>query len=305
MTAPDPASQPRRLTARDLPQPLLELYDFYAHGRISKREFLAGAAKFSALGLSAPALLAVMSPDYALAQQVAADDPAIATGRITYDSPDGHGAIAAYRVVPADAADDLPAVLVIHENRGLNPYVEDVARRLGKAGFLALAPDGLTPLGGYPGTDDEGRELQRRLDPVRLMNDFFAGFQYLLTAPGSTGRVGAVGFCYGGGVVNALAVTQPQMAAGVSFYGRQPDPASVPAIQAALLIQLAELDSRINEGWPAYQAALDAAGITYAAHIYPGVNHGFHNDTTPRFDPEAAALAEERTLAFFAEHLRG
>lgn len=293
-----------RKTAKDFPQELLDLYDFYAHGKISKREFLEGAAKFTVAGLTAAMLLDQLAPNYALAQQVAPDDAAIKAERITYPSPNGHGQVNGYLVRPAAATGKLPAVLVIHENRGLNPYIEDVARRLAKAGFLALAPDGLTSVGGYPGNDEKGRELQQTVDGTKLMNDFFAGFEFLLEHEASTGKVGAVGFCYGGGVVNAIAVAYPELAAGVPFYGRQPKPEDVAAIKAPLLIQYAELDERINAGWPAYEAALKAAGKTYTAHIYPGVNHGFHNDTTPRYDAAAAKLAEERTVAFFQEHLK-
>ncbi len=293
----------RRMTAKDFPQELLDLYDYYAHGKITKREFLNGAAKFTVAGMTAAMLLDQLSPNYALAQQVDPDDGSIETQRITYPSPNGHGEVNAYLVKPAGVTGKLPAVLVIHENRGLNPYIEDVARRLGKAGFMAMAPDGLTSVGGYPGTDDKGRELQRTVDREKLLNDFFAGFEYLLNSDDSTGKVGAVGFCYGGGVVNAIAVAYPELAAGVPFYGRQADAADVPKIQAPLMLQFAELDERINAGWPAYEEALKANGKDYVAHMYPGVNHGFHNDTTPRFDQEAAKLAEERTVAFFKEHL--
>ncbi|WP_421726705.1 YghX family hydrolase [Bauldia sp.] len=293
----------RRKTAKDFPQELLDLYDYYAHGKITKREFMARAAKFTVAGITAAALLKELSPNYALAQQVAEDDPDITTSRITYPSPNGHGEVNAYLVRPAGADGELPAVLVVHENRGLNPYIEDVTRRIGKAGFMAMAPDGLTSVGGYPGNDDEGRELQRTVDQEKLLNDFFAGFEYLLGREDSTGKVGAVGFCYGGGVVNAIAVAYPELAAGVPFYGRQPDPADVASIEAPLLLKYAELDERINEGWPAYEEALKAAGKTYTAHVYPGVNHGFHNDTTPRYDAEAAQLAEERMIAFFKETL--
>ncbi|MEP0324426.1 YghX family hydrolase [Bauldia litoralis] len=293
----------RRKTAKDFPQELLELYDFYAHGKITKREFLNKAGKFAIGGVTAAALLHQLSPDYALAAQVAEDDPDIETSRVTYPSPNGNGEVNAYLVRPAGVTTKLPGVLVIHENRGLNPYIEDVARRMAKAGFMALAPDGLTSVGGYPGTDDEGRELQRTVDPEKLLNDFFAGFEYLAAREDCTGKVGAVGFCYGGGVVNAIAVAYPELAAGVPFYGRQPSAEDVAAIEAPLLLQYAGLDERINEGWPAYKEALDAAGKTYTAHIYPDVNHGFHNDTTPRYDAEAAKLAEDRTIAFFKEHL--
>ena len=293
----------RRKTAKDFPQELLDLYDFYAHGMISKRQFLDGAAKFAVAGVTAAMLLKQLSPDYALAQQVAPDDPQIDTSRITYPSPNGHGTVNAYLVRPAGADGKLPAVLVIHENRGLNPYIEDVTRRLGKAGFMAMAPDGLTSVGGYPGNDDEGRTLQRSVDREKLLNDFFAGFEYLLSRDDCSGKVGAVGFCYGGGVVNALAVAYPELAAGVPFYGRQPDAADVADIKAPMLIQNAELDERINAGWPAYEEALKANGRTYEAHMYPGVNHGFHNDTTPRYDEAAAKLAEQRSIDFFKKHL--
>ncbi len=293
----------RRMTAKDFPQELLDLYDFYAHGKITKREFMTGAAKFAVAGVTAAMLLDQLSPDYALAQQVAPDDADIVTERMTYPSPNGHGEVNGYLVKPAGTTGKLPAVLVVHENRGLNPYIEDVARRFGKAGFMALAPDGLTSVGGYPGTDDKGRELQRTVDGSLLMNDFFAGFEFLLNHDDSTGKVGAVGFCYGGGVVNAIAVAYPELAAGVPFYGRQPDAADVAKIEAALLLQYAELDERINAGWPAYEEALKANGKDYVAHVYPAVNHGFHNDTTPRYDEETAKLAEERTIAFFKEHL--
>ncbi|NIW36568.1 MAG: dienelactone hydrolase family protein, partial [Gemmatimonadetes bacterium] len=290
-------------TARDFPQELLDLYDYYAHGLVTKREFLDRAATFAAVGVTAGALLDQLSPNYALAQQVAADDPEIETSRITYPSPNGHGDINAYLVRPAGVTEPLPAVLVIHENRGLNPYIEDVARRVAKAGFMALAPDGLTPVGGYPGNDDEGRELQRTVDREKLMNDFFAAFEFLRGHEDSTGKVGAVGFCYGGGVVNALAVAYPELAAAVPFYGRQAPADQVDFIEAPLLIHYAEMDERINQGWPAYRQALDDAGKDYTVHFYPATNHGFHNDTTPRYDEEAAKLAQERTIAFFNEHL--
>lgn len=298
----DGAPAPRK-TAKDFPQELLELYDFYAHGRIDRREFLDRAAKFAVGGVTALALLRQLSPDYALARQVAPDDPAIETSRITYDSPNGHGTVNAYLVRPAGSTGKLPAVLVIHENRGLNPYIEDVARRMAKAGFMALAPDGLTSVGGYPGDDDRGRELQRTVDATKLLNDFFAGFEHLVARDDSTGKVGAVGFCYGGGVVNALAVAYPELGAGVPFYGRQAPLDGVSSIEAPLQLHYAGLDERINTGWPAYEAALQQHGKSYEVHFYPGANHGFHNDTTPRYDETAAKLAEERTIAFFRKHL--
>ncbi|MCU0908028.1 MAG: dienelactone hydrolase family protein [Rhodobacteraceae bacterium] len=293
-----------RLTARDFSPALLELYDFYAHGKITKREFLDRAAAHAVGGLTGAAILSAMAPNYALAQQVAADDPAIVAGYVTYPSPNGHGEVRALLVRPAaGGTGPLPAVVVVHENRGLNPYIEDVARRLGKAGFMALAPDGLTSVGGYPGDDDRGRELQAQVDPAKLMNDFFAAFEHLRDRADSTGRVGCVGFCYGGGVCNAMAVAYPDLGASVPFYGRQAAAADVPRIEAPLMLHYAELDTRINEGWPAMEAALQANGKSYEAHVYPGVNHGFHNHTTPRYDAAAAELAWDRTLGFLRRHV--
>jgi carboxymethylenebutenolidase len=292
-----------RMTAKDFDQELLDLYDFYAHGRITKREFLDKAGKFAVGGVTAMALLNMLSPDYAMAQQVSFNDPDIHADYITYPSPNGTGDVRGYLVRPANAEGRLPAILVIHENRGLNPYIEDVARRLAKAGFMALAPDGLTSVGGYPGNDADGRELQRTVDRTELMNDFFAGFEHLLARDDSTGKVGAVGFCYGGGVVGAISVAYPELAAGVPFYGRQPASADVPKIQAPLLVQMGELDERINAGWPDFEAALKANDKTYEAYIYEGANHGFHNDSTPRYDEAQAALAWERTLGWFNTYL--
>ncbi|UWP87913.1 YghX family hydrolase [Aliiroseovarius crassostreae] len=294
-----------RMTAKDFDQDLLELYDFYAHGIITKREFLDRAAKFAVGSVTAAMLLDQLSPNYALAEQVSFNDPDISAEYITYPSPQGHGEVRGYLVRPAGTEAPLPAVLVVHENRGLNPYIEDVARRVAKAGFMALAPDGLSSVGGYPGNDTDGRELQRSVDGTLLMNDFFAAAEHLMTRPDSTGKVGCVGFCYGGGVCNALAVAYPELAASVPFYGRQAKAGDVPKIQAPLLLHYAELDERINAGWPDYEAALTEHGKTYTAHIYPGVNHGFHNDSTPRYDEAAAELAWSRTVAFFEEHLRG
>jgi carboxymethylenebutenolidase len=294
----------QRKKASDFDRRLLELYDGYVHGRLTKRAFLDRAASVVGSAAAAVAALEALKPNYALAQQVAPDDPAIRTERVEYPSPDGHGTVRGLMARPSDATGPLPAVLVVHENRGLNPYIEDVVRRTAKAGYLALGPDGLTSLGGYPGNDEEGRERQGQLDPAKLMADFFAGFEYLVGHPDVTGRVGAVGFCYGGGVCNALAVAYPNLAASVPFYGRQPDAADVPAIEAPLMLHYAGLDERINAGWPAYEAALMEHGKAYSVHFYPDVNHGFHNDTTPRYDEAAATLAWDRTLAFFGEHLR-
>jgi carboxymethylenebutenolidase len=292
-----------RMTAKDFAPELLELYDFYAHGKITKREFLDRAGRFAVGGLTAVAILGMMSPNYALAEQVSFNDPDIIGEYVMYPSPNGHGEVRGYLVRPAAAGGKLPAVVVVHENRGLNPYIEDVARRLAKAGFMALAPDGLTSVGGYPGNDEAGRELQSQVDGTKLMNDFFAAVEWLMAHEGSTGRVGITGFCYGGGVANAAAVAYPELGGAVPFYGRQPASEDVAKIKAPLLIHYAELDERVNEGWPAYEAALKAAGVRYEAYIYPGVNHGFHNDSTPRYDAAAAELAWERTVAFFKANL--
>ena len=293
----------QRKQAHDFDQRILEIFDGYVHGAMSKREFITRAGKYAAAGVTGAMILEQLQPNYAWAQQVAPDDPDIEVMEETYDSPNGHGEIKGLMAKPAGATGPLPAVLVIHENRGLNPYIQDVVRRAAKAGYLALGPDGLTPLGGYPGTDEEGREMQRSLDRVKLMNDFFAAFEYLRDHDGSTGKVGAVGFCYGGGVCNALAVAYPDLGCSVPFYGRQPDAADVPKIEAPLMIHYAGLDERINAGWQAYSDALKANQKEFSVHFYPDVNHGFHNDTTPRYDEEAATLAWERTLAFFGTHL--
>lgn len=292
-----------RLTAKDFAPELLELYDYYAHGRINRREFLDRAALFTFGSLTASALLAALSPNYALAEQVSFTDPDILAEYVTYPSPEGHGQVRGYLVRPAKASGKVPAVVVVHENRGLNPYIEDVARRLGKAGFIALAPDGLTSVGGYPGNDELGKELQAKVDPGKLMNDFFAAIEWMTKHPDATGKVGITGFCYGGGVSNAAAVAYPELAAAVPFYGRQPDARDVPKIKAPLLLHYGELDNAINEGWPAYEQALKANGKTYEAYIYPGVNHGFHNDSTPRYDKAAAELAWSRTLEWFRRYL--
>ena len=292
-----------RKKASDFDQRILEIFDGYVHGKMTKREFAAQVGKYAAAGVTGAMILEQLQPNYALAQQVAPDDPTIETMVAEYDSPEGHGTIEGLMAKPAGTSGPLPAVLVIHENRGLNPYIEDVVRRAAKAGYLAFGPDGLTPLGGYPGNDEQGREMQRQLDRAKLMEDFFAAFEFLRDHDGSTGKVGAVGFCYGGGVCNALAVAYPDLAASVPFYGRQPAAEDVPAIEAPLLIHYAGLDDRINAGWEAYSAALRANQKEFSIHFYPDVNHGFHNDTTPRYDEEAATLAWDRTLAFFSEHL--
>lgn len=292
-----------RLTAKDFHPDLLELYDGYVHGRLSRRDFLDRAAAFAMAGVAATTLLAALSPDYALAQQVQFTDPDIVAEYITYPSPNGHAQVRGYLVKPAKAAGKLPAIVVVHENRGLNPYIEDVARRVAKAGFIALAPDGLSSVGGYPGNDVRGRELQAQVDPEKLMNDFFAAIEYLRASPLGTGKVGITGFCYGGGVSNAAAVAYPELDAAVPFYGRQAKPEDVVKIKAPLLLHFAEKDDNVNATWPAYEAALKKAGTTYEAYVYPGTNHGFHNDSTPRYDEAAATLAWDRTLGWFRKYL--
>ncbi len=293
-----------RKRASDFPREVLDLFDKYVHGVIDRRGFLDGAAKFAAGGLTAAAILESLRPTYAWAQQVPADDARIRAEYVEYPSPRGSGTMRGYMATPVDMSSRKPAVLVIHENRGLNPYIEDVVRRFAAADFLAFGPDALTPLGGYPGNDDAGREMQARLDRDTILEDFVAAAEFLMAHPQSTGRVGAVGFCFGGGVVNTLAVRLPNLGAGVPFYGGQPTDEEVARIQAPLMIQYGEFDERVNAGWPAFERALRANGKFYVMHMYAGTNHGFHNDTTPRYDDAAARLAQERTIAFFNQHLR-
>ncbi|MCF6712574.1 YghX family hydrolase [Raoultella ornithinolytica] len=292
-----------RLTAKDFPQELLEYYDYYAHGKISKREFLQLAGKYAVGGMTALALFNLLKPNYALAGQVSFTDPDIHAEYIRYPSPEGHGEVRGYLVAPTKSSVKPASVIVVHENRGLNPYIEDVARRVAKAGYIALAPDGLSSVGGYPGNDDEGRELQQKVDPQKLMNDFFAAVAFMEKHPQASGKVGITGFCYGGGVCNAAAVAIPELACAVPFYGRQPPIADVDKIHAPLLLHYAELDKPITDGWPAYEQALKAQHKVFEAYIYPQVNHGFHNDSTPRYDRAAAELAWQQTLAWFAKYL--
>lgn len=293
-----------RKTAKDFHPEILNLFDKYVHGAVSRRGFLDKAAPLTGGTAAAAAVLASLSPDYALSEQVPETDSRIETEWVEYPSPKGHGTIKAYVARPANASGKLPGVLVIHENRGLNPYIQDVVRRAAVAGYLAFGPDGLTPLGGYPGSDDEGRTMQRKLESDKLLEDFVAAVEFLQEHPDCTGKVGCVGFCYGGGVSNYLAVRVSDLAAAAPFYGRQASADDVPKINAPLLIHYAGLDQRVNAGWPAYEAALKANGKQYTMHMYEETNHGFHNDTTPRYDEAAAKLAWERTLAFFKENLR-
>lgn len=294
-----------RKTANDFHPEVLKLFDQYVHGQASRRDFLAGAARYAALsGVTAAGLLSALSPQFAQAQQVKPDDPRITSSSVDIDSPKGYGRSRGYLVTPAKNSGKLPTVLVVHENRGLNPHIEDIARRLALANFIALAPDALYPLGGYPGDEDKARELFQNLDQAKCQEDFIACARYLKTLASGNGKVGVVGFCYGGGIANFLATRLPDLAAAVPFYGRQPDTANVANIKAPLLIHYAGQDERINAAWPSYEAALKTAGIGYQAYIYPNTQHGFNNDTTPRFDEKAASLAWGRTLDFFNLHLR-
>ena len=294
-----------RKKASDFPPEVLKLFDGYVHGMIDRREFLNRAAKFAIGGFTAAAMLESLTPNYAWAQQVAKEDPRIKTEYLAYPSPQGSGTMRGYFARPANAGGKLPGILVIHENRGLNPYIEDVTRRLAVANFVAFAPDALAPVGGYPGDEDKAREMFAKLDPKKRTEDLVAAAGYLKSRPECTGRIGVVGFCFGGGIANLLAVRLPDLAAAVPFYGQQPNAADVAKIKAPLLIHYAALDDRINAGWPAYEAALKANGINYEMHMYPNTNHGFHNDTTPRYDEAAAKLAWQRTVDFFNKHVRG
>jgi carboxymethylenebutenolidase len=293
-----------RKHASDFPQELLDLFHLYVHGDIDRRAFLDKAGKFAVGGLTAMGVLDLLKPNYAWAQQVARTDPRIRVEEATVSSPQGTGSIKGQLARPAAGGPRFPAVLVIHENRGLNPYIEDVARRLATSGFLAFAGDGLTSVGGYPGDDEKGGQLFQKVDRARMIEDFVAAVHWLRSHPASTGRVGAVGFCFGGGVANTLAVRVPELGAAVAFYGGAAPAADVPKIKAAVLVHHGEMDTRLAAGWPAYQAALAAAGVTHEGYIYPKAQHGFHNDTTPRYDEAAAKLAWQRTLDWFNKHLR-
>ena len=293
-----------RKRATDYPQELLNLFDHYVHGEIDRRQFLDGAAKYAVGGLTSLAIWDSLRPNYALAEQVPKNDKRLKTEYTTVSSPQGNGSIRGYFARPANAKGKSPGVLVIHENRGLNPYIEDVARRLATANFLAFAPDGLTSVGGYPGDDEKGAELFGKVDQDKMFEDFVASAAWLKSRPECTGKIGVVGFCFGGAVANKLAVRLPDLAAAVPFYGRQPSAADAAKIKAPLLLHYASLDTRVTEGWPAYEEALKANHVTYTVYIYEGANHGFHNDTTPRYDEAAAKLAWQRTLDFFNKHLR-
>jgi carboxymethylenebutenolidase len=288
----------------DINQEVFDLYDAYAHNRLDRRDFVEKLSAYAVGAVTVPALLSFLMPDYKNTLQVKADDPRIVSSYINYDSPKGGGSIKALLSKPADAKGKIGGVVVIHENRGLNPYIEDVGRRLAVAGFISIAPDALTPLGGYPGDDDKGREMQSKRDKNEMLENFVDAFEFLKKQPDCNGKVGAVGFCFGGGIVNLMAVRLPDLAAAVPFYGAQPPADQVGQIKAPLLLQYAGLDTRVNEGWPAYEAALKENKKEYTAYIYPDVNHGFHNDTTPRYDKAAAELAWKRTIDFFDVKLK-
>jgi len=294
-----------RKQASAFPQELLNLFDLYVHGNISRRAFLDGAQKFAVGGMTAMALWEALRPNYAWAQQVPKDDARLKTEYATVPSPQGNGNIRGYLARPANATGKLPGVMVVHENRGLNPYIEDVARRLGVANFVAFAPDGLTSVGGYPGDDEKGAAAFGKVDRDKMTADFEAAARWLKARPDCTGKIGVVGFCFGGGISNTMAVRLgADLAAAVPFYGGQPTAEEAARIKAPLLVHYASLDTRINAGWAAYETALKANGATYTMHMYEGANHGFHNDTTPRYDEAAAKLAWQRTLDFFNKYLR-
>ncbi len=290
--------------ASDFHPEVLSLFDKYVHNIIDRGAFLDGAARYAADGVTAADLLDALRPKFAEAQQVAKDDPRIAAGYVEFPSPQGHGKGRGYLVLPEHTPAKLPVVLVVHENRGLNPHIEDVTRRLALLGFAAFAPDALFPLGGYPGDEDKARELFTKLDRVVTREDFVAAAAFARALPQSNGKLGVVGFCYGGGIANYLATRLPELGGAVPFYGSPAATEDVARIKAPLLIHFAEVDERINAAWPAYESALQAAGIDYQAFTYPGTQHGFHNDTTPRYDPAAAQLAWKRTVAFFERTLR-
>ncbi|MGW8316581.1 MAG: dienelactone hydrolase family protein [Bacteroidales bacterium] len=294
----------KKISKEEVSQEVFDLYDDYAHNRITRREFMDKLSIYAVGGLTVTSLASFIMPNYQDNIQVKADDPRLKTETITYPSPKGGGEIKGQLSMPANAEGKLPGIVVVHENRGLNPHIADVGRRAALAGFISLAPDALTPLGGYPGNDDDGRTMQRERDRDEMLEDFIAAFEYLKARPDCTGKVGVVGFCFGGSIANMMAVRLPDLAAAVPFYGGQPTEEETKQIQAPLLLQYAGLDTRVNEGWPAYEAALKKYHKTYTAYIYPDVNHGFNNDTTPRYDKAAADLAWKRTIDFFNKYLK-
>jgi len=293
----------KELKKEDIKQEVFDLYDDYAHNRLDRRKFVERLSIYAVGGITLSSLMSFIMPNYVDSITIKPEDPRLLSEFITYDSPKGGGKIKGLLSLPADAKKKLPGIIVVHENRGLNPYIEDVGRRAALEGFISLAPDALSPLGGYPGNDDEGREMQRKRDRNEMLEDFIAAYEYLKEHKDCNGKVGVVGFCFGGWIANMMAVKVDSLSAAVPFYGGQPDKADVAAINSPLLIQYAGLDTRVNAGWPAYEEELKAKGKEYTTHFYPEVNHGFHNNTTPRYDEKAATLAWERTIKFFKEKL--
>lgn len=294
----------KKLTKADISQEVFDLYDDYAHNKLDRRQFIEKLSLYAIGGVTVASLLGFMSPQYGKSILVKANDPRLKSEFITYSSPKGGGDIKGLLSKPADTKSKLPGIVVVHENRGLNPYIEDVGRRAALEGFISLAPDALSPLGGYPGNDDEGREMQRKRDRNEMLEDFIAAYTYLTNHPDCNGKIGVVGFCFGGWIANMMAVKLPDLGAAVPFYGGQPTAEETALIKAPLMLQYAGLDTRVNEGWPAYEEALKENKVDYTAYIYPEVNHGFHNNTTPRFDEAAADLAWSRTIDFFKDKLR-
>jgi len=294
----------KKIEKLDISQDVFDLYDDYAHNRLDRRSFLDKLSLYAVGGLTVPTLLNYISPDYQSKIQIAVDDPRLSVSEVEYISDKGGGAINAQLALPKDTTEKLPVIIVVHENRGLNPHIADVGRRAAIAGFISISPDALTPLGGYPGNDDDGRALQRQRDRGEMLEDFIAAFEYLKNHPKCNGNIGVVGFCFGGWISNMMAVRVSELKAAVPFYGGQPDAEDVPRIQSPLLLQFGELDKRVNAGWPAYEEALKENGKEYLAHIYPNANHGFHNDTTARYDKDMAELAWQRTVDFFKKKLK-
>lgn len=288
----------------EISQDIYDLYDYYVHNKIDRREFVEKLSLYAVGGLTVPALLDYLMPKYTETLQVSPDDPRLNSEYVIYPSPKGGGDIKGLLSIPVESEGQLPGIVVVHENRGLNPYIEDVGRRAALAGFVSIAPDALTPLGGYPGNDDEGRTMQRQRDRFEMLEDFIAAYDYLKTHPKCNGSIGVVGFCFGGWISNMMAVKVLGLKAAVPFYGGQPSEEETALISAPLMLQYADLDTRVNEGWPAYEAALKKYGKEYQVFFYPEVNHGFHNDSTPRYDESAAKLAWERTIEFFREKLQ-
>ncbi len=294
----------KKITKEDISQEVFDLYDDYAHNKIERRQFIEKLSVFAVGTLTLPSLLSFITPDYVNSITIKKDDPRIISEYLTYDSPKGGGKIKGLLSKPSKIRKKIPAVIVVHENRGLNPYIEDVGRRLAVDGFISLAPDALTPLGGYPGNDDAGRELQKKRDRYEMLEDFIAAYYSLKNNPDCNGHIGVVGFCFGGWIANLMAVKIPTLGAAVPFYGGQPTAEEAEQIKTPLLLQYAGLDTRVNEGWPAFEAVLKKNNVPNTAHIYPNVNHGFHNNTTPRYDEKAATLAWTRTIDFFKEKLK-